>query len=127
MTSRQEREHENLKRHFVKLSNSQRKRFPPLRAKLNATEKKGVYVIFNPQGEVVHVGRTPRGKKGIYQRLGDHMSGNSSFTKKYLKNDSSKLRDGYQFQCLAVGDARLRALLEAYAVGQLCPAHIGTG
>ena len=31
------------------------------------------------------------------------------------------------YHSLVVKDARLRALLEAYAIGSLCPEHIGLG
>jgi hypothetical protein len=71
------------------------------------------------------VGSTPRAKGGIRQRLNDHLAGNSSFTIKHLKEDPLKLRGEYEFQCVVVSDSRLRALSEAYAIGQLCPAHIG--
>jgi hypothetical protein len=87
----------------------------------------GVYLIYDRKGQIVHVGQTPRGKAGIRQRLFNHLYGQSSFTEHYLKGDGARLRKGYAFRCLVVRDARLRALLEAHAIGQLCPAHIGTG
>lgn len=40
---------------------------------------------------------------------------------------SYKLRGGYGFRYLTVKNPRQRALLEAYAIGVLCPAHIGLG
>jgi hypothetical protein len=33
----------------------------------------------------------------------------------------------YKFRCVVVENPRLRALLESYATGQLCPAHLGLG
>jgi len=127
MTSKQKRERKTVTALFTRLMKNPLQTFPPLRGKLIAPKQKGVYVIHNPSGIVVHVGRTPRGKEGIYQRLRDHMSGNSSFTRKYLKEDGSKLRNTYQFRSIAVDDTRHRALLEAYAAGQLCPEHLGLG
>jgi hypothetical protein len=92
-----------------------------------APESRGVYVIYDPSGRVVHVGGTPRGKGGLAQRLENHLHSASTFTRKYppMKSDGSKLRDGYTFRCLPVSNDRLRAFLEAYAIGRLCPAHIG--
>jgi hypothetical protein len=37
------------------------------------------------------------------------------------------LRRGYSYSWIAIPKPRLRALVEAYATGALCPAHIGTG
>ena len=100
--------------------------FPQNHKKLEVTSKQGVYII--RKGDIVlHVGRTLRGKKGLYQRLEDHLHGNSSFTKEYLKGNGAALRKGHTHQYLVVEDARLRALLEAYAIGTLCPKHIGLG
>jgi hypothetical protein len=91
------------------------------------TSEPGVYVIRNSEGEPVHVGTRPRGELGLRQRLGDHLSGTSSFARKFLNRLKHKLWNGYSFQCLAVADARQRALLEALAIGRLCPLHLGTG
>jgi hypothetical protein len=57
------------------------------------------------------------------------MATQSSFTLKYkpLKKDGSCLREGYKFRCLVVQSQRQRALLEALAIGRLCPAHLGLG
>ena len=107
------------------LLHSRRRKFPMLRAPLDAPRGKGVYVIYSPKGKVVHVGRTPKARGGLAQRLKDHMSGASSFTLRYLKKRGAKLRGRYSFRCLVVRSARLRAYLEAYATGCLCPAHIG--
>lgn len=92
-----------------------------------APESRGVYVIYDPDGRVVHVGGTPRGKGGLAQRLENHLHGASTFTRNYppLKGDGSKLRDGYKFRCLPVPNDRIRTFVEAYAIGHLCPAHIG--
>src|SRR6266851_8863976 len=110
---------------FTELLKKHKQEFPVQRRKLDAPHGRGVYVIYTRRGRVVHVGGTPRGKGGIAQRLRDHMHGASSFTAKYLKGKGSKLRLGYAYRCLVVRKRRHRALLEAYAIGQLCPAHIG--
>lgn len=112
---------------FKKLIRSQLQAFATARKKLIAADGQGVYVIYNPRGKVLHVGRTPRAKGGIAQRLRNHMLNQSSFTTKYLKGDGSILRDRHKFRCLVVKNPRHRALLEAYAIGCLCPAHIGLG
>jgi hypothetical protein len=100
--------------------------FPQERQQLDAPLEPAVYIIC--KGEtVLHVGRTLRGKYGLYQRLKNHLYGSSSFTDKYLKGNGATLRKGYSYRFLVVEDARLRALLEAYAIGTLCPKHIGLG
>jgi hypothetical protein len=85
----------------------------------------GVYVLYAPNGTVLHAGKTRNGKGGLRQRIGNHRNGSSSFVRIFLSGDHSSLRSGHSFRCLVVENARLRALLEAYAIGKLCPAHIG--
>ncbi len=91
------------------------------------TEKHAVYIIYNPEGIVEHVGRSVRGRKGLVQRLTNHLYGNSSFVIKHLSGKGKKLRQGYQFQYLEIEDDRKRALVECLAAGELCPAHVGLG
>ena len=100
--------------------------FPQEREELEAPSEPAVYVIRKGQ-IVLHVGRTLRGKDGLHQRLKNHLHGSSSFTDKYLKGNGAALRKGHTYQFLVVKDARLRALVEAYATGTLCPKHIGLG
>jgi hypothetical protein len=58
----------------------------------------------------------------------NHLQGSSSFTNDYLKGKGAPLREeGYTYQYLELEDPRKRALLEAYAIGTLCPKHIGLG
>ena len=120
-------EQQAVKALFQKLRRSPLHTFPSFGGKLDAPLAQGVYVIYSPRGKVLHVGRTPQGRNGIHQRLRDHLRGQSSFTSQYLNKDGSKLRDGYKFRCLVVKSPRRRALLEAYAMGCLCPDHIGLG
>jgi hypothetical protein len=115
----------SLKRVFGELKKAPLTNFPPARKRMEAPDAQGVYIIYSPQGRVLHVGRTPRGKKGLRQRLNNHLHAGSSFTLRYLDGHGARLRNGYKFRCLAVESPRLRALLEAYATGMLCPAHLG--
>lgn len=118
---------EEIEALFEELTEQPRRSFPQNRQPIDAPSKPGVYII--RKGEIVlHVGRTLRGRNGLRQRLKNHLHGSSSFTNKYLKGKGSVLReDGYTYQYLVLEDPRKRALLEAYAVGTLCPEHIGLG
>lgn len=120
-------ESQEIKMLFGKLFAQPKRSFPQDRQPLDAPSKLGVYII--RKGEtVLHVGRTLRGRDGIHQRLKNHLYGSSSFTNEYLKGKGATLReDGYTYQYLELEDPRKRALLEAYAVGTLCPEHIGLG
>lgn len=102
-------------------------KFPRPREQMNAPTARGVYLILNPRGTVLHVGSTPRAANGIKQRLYGHLQDKSSFVNVYMKHDGDRLRSGYMFKYVVVNDPRQRALLEAYAIGQLLPKHIGTG
>jgi len=122
----QEKERQEIKNLFTDLCKQPMLPFPQHRKKLEAPLKPGVYII--REGDIVlHVGRTLRGKKGLHQRLTDHLHGNSSFTQDYLRGKGATLRKGHTHQSLVVEHPRLRALLEAYATGTLCPKHIGLG
>jgi hypothetical protein len=112
---------------FDKLCGSDRLPFPDSREPLTAPIDRGVYVIYGPRDKVLHVGATPRGQGGIRQRLSNHLHGQSSFTNKSeylkqhggptLKNRYTYVRDHCTYRCLPIADDRLRALLEAYAIG----------
>ena len=115
-----------IKRLFEKLSGQPKQRFPAKGQILDVPKDQGIYIISKGK-TVFHVGRTTRAKNGLHQRLSAHLYGRSSFTKAFFNRDGDQLRDGYNFQALVVADGRLRALLESYAVGCLCPKHIGTG
>ena len=119
-------ERQEVRKLFAKLCKQRPQIFPQSREQLEAPLKSGVYVIRKSKN-VLHVGRTSRAKYGIYQRLKNHLYGASSFTDKYLKGNGEALRKGHTYQYLVVKDARLRALIEAYAIGMLCPKHIGLG
>jgi hypothetical protein len=116
-----------LKSDFKKLTTSPFFKFPQQGKKLLVPKKQGVYIIYNQNKIAVHVGRTLRGKEGLQQRLLNHLRGQSYFTRNYLKGDGSKLRGRYYYRYLIIRDARRRALLEALAIGMLCPKYIGLG
>ena len=120
-------EEAEINRLFKVLLKTPRELFPVPRAALKAPKKQGVYIIYSPHHRVLHVGMTPRAKGGIAQRLKGHMAGNSSFTNTYLKGNGNWLRARCTFRCLVVTNRRKRVLLEALAIGRLCPAHIGHG
>ena len=112
---------------FELLSSQPKRHFPLQGQPLDASTMHGVYIIYRGD-TVLHVGRTYRGKKGLHQRLYNHLHGSSSFTNDYLNGEGSILRKAeYSYQYLVLEDARKRALLEAYATGKLCPEHIGVG
>jgi hypothetical protein len=120
-------ESQEVKKLFDELCAQPKRSFPQCRQPLDAPSKPGVYIIRKDE-TVLHVGRTLRGMGGLHQRLKNHLHGSSSFTNEYLEGNGETLREGgYTYQYLEVEDPRKRALLEAYAVGTLCPEHIGLG
>lgn len=121
------RDQKTVRALYEELRRSPRHKFPARGRTLDAPDGCGVYVIYNSQGNVAHVGRTPRARGGIAQRLRDHLAGRSSFVRKELKGQPSKLRRGYAYSCLEVEIEKHRAWLEAFAIGAMCPKHIGTG
>ncbi|MBI4559671.1 MAG: GIY-YIG nuclease family protein [Candidatus Hydrogenedentes bacterium] len=121
-----QRELHKIKRLYRRLVNAQPQRFP-LEGPPKVSRKHGVYIIFSPRSTVLHVGRTVRGQKGLDQRLNNHLHGASSFTLQYLDGKGSQLRGTHWFAYVEVSRPRSRALLEAYAVGHLCPKHLGVG
>ncbi|HID51903.1 MAG TPA: hypothetical protein EYP41_07700 [Anaerolineae bacterium] len=117
-------EGEEIKKLFKELNSQPKHSFPKKRQPFNAPIKPGAYIILKNE-RVLHVGKT---LSGIQNRLKNHLYGNSSFTEKYLNGRGETLRkDGYTYQYLVVENPRKLALLEAYAIGRLCPEHIGLG
>jgi hypothetical protein len=123
----QKREQDTVTALFDELIDAPHCRFPDARGSVTAPTDKGVYVIYDPKRRPLHVGSTPRASHGIAQRLRDHLAGKSSFVEKEFKGHGSALRATHFFSFLAVSDSRTRALLEALAIGRLCPKHIGHG
>lgn len=101
--------------------------FPAARERIRAPDSHGVYLIYSSRRVVLHVGRTVRGKRGLRQRLNDHLHGSSSFTQRYLDGRGSLLRKAHSFAYVKVANSRRRALVEALAIGCLCPVHLGDG
>lgn len=110
---------------FNQLVSSTLHQFPLSRNSLDAPSGHGVYVIYASDGLALHVGKSSRGRQGLRQRLVNHLAGQSSFVNLYFVGDRTQLRNGCCFRYLEIENPRLRALLEAYAIGYLCPAHIG--
>jgi hypothetical protein len=112
---------------FREMEKSPGHKFPEKGGRVAAPNRPGVYVIADPRRKVVHVGRTLRRKRGLAQRLKDHLYARSSFTIQYLKKRGDRLRGKFSYRYLEIPDDRIRAFVEAYAIGHLCPAHIGLG
>ena len=95
------------------------------RALSTVPRTQGVYIIYGPRNQVLHVGKSARGREGLCQRLRNHWDGRSSFVQLFLEGDPTELRNTYKFAFLEISDPRRRALLESYATGMLCPLHLG--
>lgn len=121
------REFTNVRTLYSRLLAAEPIAFPLAGEGLEAPSAHGVYVIRSPRGTVLHVGRTVRGRHGLRQRLNNHLHGASSFAKQHFQGKGSKLRGTHTFAFVKISNARMRALLEAYAVGNLCPRHLGLG
>lgn len=120
-------ESQEIEELFKKLCAQPKRLFPQKRHPLDVPSEHGVYII-RKEDAVLHIGRTLRGKDGLHQRLENHLHESSSFAVKYLKGKGATLRDGrHTYQFLELEDSRKRALLEAYAIGTLCPEHLGLG
>jgi hypothetical protein len=101
--------------------------FFPVIGKVNISDKHGVYIIYSPKDEVLHVGVTKTAKGGLNQRLLNHIRNQSTFSKGYMQKKTINLRNGYKFRFIEIDDLITRCLLEALTIGLLCPAHLGTG
>jgi hypothetical protein len=119
--------HKKISRLYGKLLDSEKVLFPATGYKFSAPSQKGVYIIYNYNDKVVHVGCTPRARYGIRQRLCNHLQGKSSFVGQFLRGNGTLLRLGYGFRCLVVEEPCDRKYLEGLAIGKLCPKHIGKG
>src|ERR1700675_1404948 len=92
-------------------------RFPVSGDRLTIPYLQGVYIIYDPKGRVAHVGKTVRGKRGLHQRINNHLHGRSSFVIKTLNGKGARLRQGFKFRFIAIENSRFRALIEAFAIG----------
>lgn len=119
--------HKQIKKLFNELVDSELNDFPQKGHGVRVTKEHGVYIIYCPDNNILHVGKTDRGIEGLSQRLNDHRNGKSSFSKQYLEEKGKELASGYKFKYLVVKQPRKRTFLEAYSIGVLWPKHIGTG
>jgi hypothetical protein len=115
-----------IKRWYEKLTTSELHPIPE-KGRVEKSTKQGVYIIYDINYCVLHVGRTNGGKNGIDQRILNHIRNQSSFSKLYMRPNGISLRNSSQFRFIEIDDPRIRSLLEALAIGLLCPLHIGTG
>ncbi|EAS19379.1 hypothetical protein BBFL7_00846 [Flavobacteria bacterium BBFL7] len=99
----------------------------PYIGKVNVSLNQGVYIVYDNNNIVLHVGKTNGARNGLNQRLQDHVCNRSSFSKLYMQLNKIALRGWGKFQFIEIADARERSLLEALSAGLLCPKHIGTG
>lgn len=99
----------------------------PAQGRLSVCSEQAVYIIYNKNNTVLHVGRTIEGQNGLNRRLYDHLARTSTFRKKFVLPNNISLRNDCKFKYIIVEDSRLRTLLEALTLGLLCPEHIGTG
>jgi hypothetical protein len=106
---------------FEHLMADARRPFPKLGEKPDAPKEPGVYVIYDRKNQVDHVGEST----SIAGRLRGHVSNASSYVNTSLGGRGDRLRRGYKFRCLKVKNPRERMLLQALAIGLLCPRHIG--
>jgi len=83
------REREQVAKLYSALVASPLVKFPA--KSLVAPMQQGVYVIYGPNGRVLHVGSTPSGLQGIWQRLRNHLYKASSFTLVHLKVAASAI------------------------------------
>jgi len=77
-------ERHTVKSLFYRLCKQEKQPFPKKYQPVDAPLKMGVYIL-RKNKTILHVGRTLHGKKGICQRLTDHLRGSSSFTKKVME------------------------------------------
>ncbi|HNR19083.1 MAG TPA: GIY-YIG nuclease family protein [Bacteroidia bacterium] len=95
--------------------------------RINVSEKHGVYIIYDKNEKVLHVGRTVRGEGGLNKRLNNHRCGKSSFMRNFFKDKEKRLwSGGYQFRYIKVADDKMRTYVEALTTGLECPEYIGT-
>jgi excinuclease UvrABC nuclease subunit len=97
------RESERIRDLYRQLRRAKLLAFSKSREALDVPDKHGVYIIFSPSRVVLHVGRKIRGKRGLRQRLSNHLHGalseisaqNISALAKMLPNTSlERAREG---------------------------------
>ncbi len=119
---------EKIKLLFSLLINSKLHTFPKHGTLKNlVTSRHGIYVIYGKNKKPLYVGRTIYNIGGLQNRLYSHLTNGSTFSNNYLNNKVINLRKNAKFQLIVVNSLRVRAYLEAYAIGVLCPTYIGYG
>lgn len=70
----------------------------------NSPSRHGVFIIYNEKKQVLYVGRTPRAKEGLKQRIINHLTGASSFYKNYLEPENIDLKKIGKIRCIEIED-----------------------
>lgn len=97
----------------------------PKEGRIELPETEGVYLLLNKKDEVLLVGKTEGGKGGLRSRINTQLFGSSPFRKMYLLPSGIDIRKKHFVHWLTIESERDRILVEAYAMGKLCPAFIG--
>jgi excinuclease UvrABC nuclease subunit len=116
-------ESKKVKKLVKKLEKAEILAFPE-EGKIELPEVEGVYAIVNKKDEVIHVGKTEGGLGGLFARLNGHLYGKSALRKAYLAPNEINLRNKCGVKWVEVKTERLRYLVEARAIGKLCPAYL---
>jgi excinuclease UvrABC nuclease subunit len=117
-------EGKKIKKLFKKLCKSEGV-LVPKEGRIELPETEGVYLLLNKKDEVLLVGKTEGGKGGLRSRINSQLFGASPFRKMYLLPSGTDIRKKHYVHCLAIESERDRILVEAYAMGKLCPEFIG--
>jgi hypothetical protein len=101
--------------------------FPPAGERLDVPDLHGVYIIYDPKGQGSPCRPDGSRETRALPEAQQPPQGASSFVVTALDGKGSVLRDGYKYRRISIENSRLRAFLEAFAIGHLCPDHIGDG
>src|SRR5450631_3808914 len=84
----------------------------------------GVYAISDPEDfKIVYVGMSKTGKKGVGQRLWDHLNNKGAAVLKSMVGGDKKKAGEYLVRVIEEDDFITRRNLEALAIGALSPEH----
>jgi hypothetical protein len=95
----------------------------PAKGKINITCNRRVYIIYNPQRTVAHVGNTPRAQNGLCQRLNEQLKGKSSICRIYLGPLELSVRQGFTFRYLEVKSLALGCSFRLWVSAHLSAAN----
>lgn len=113
-----------IQSHFNRLIKSRLLSFKSTTDVNNISTNLGVYIIYNNKKEVLYIGRTPKAKGGLKQRIKNHLNGASSFSINFAQKNNLDLKKIGKFRYIPIEDYSERAYTEALATGKLCPQYI---